>query len=163
MSSTTTIFGKFNTFCEIVPPIYNTATDLLVNLPILLLYLITLPVRFFICQFSAFTGINFVCALINLLPPFTMLCPLFTANQSESSCYGDCKYCLTSECLQYPQTVANICIECQQSFSILNKIFCNIGVLLYSFISPVTVIINVFLVPIIGKQFCINVNPYICE
>jgi len=152
----------FQNFCNILPPVFTNIADVLVNLPIILLFLITLPVRFFVCILSVITKISPTCALLNIFPFLSIICPLVTASTSAYSCYGNCKYCQSGTCVEYPQSLINLCTQCQNQYSILNKIFCDIGVVLFSLLIPFTTLINIVLIPATGKQLCISVNPNAC-
>ncbi|ALG96863.1 hypothetical protein [Acidianus bottle-shaped virus 3 strain ABV3] len=158
---TVSLFPQINIICSLLPPVFTNLVDVLINLPIILLYLITLPVRFFVCFLAQLINVSPWCLIFNLFPMISMVCPFLTASPSEYSCYGNCPYCVSSECVQFPPCFSILCTACK--YSIFNKIFCDFGVVLLSMIQPLTVLINIITVPIFHKALCLNVNPEICN
>lgn len=157
-------FQKYNGFCGLLPPsVDNSITSFLVNLPFVLLFLITTPIRFFICIFSGITKINIACAVINLFAPGTIALPFITA-KSPPVCTSECQYCqsVKNECANYNSEIASYFLKCQNQFSILNKIFCLVGVIIADILNPIIAFINPLIYLAIHKVICLNTNPSIC-
>ncbi|ALG96790.1 hypothetical protein [Acidianus bottle-shaped virus 2 strain ABV2] len=157
-------FQKYNGFCGLLPPsVDSSITSFLANLPFVLLFLITTPIRFFICIFSSITSINITCAVINLFAPASIIIPFITA-QSPPVCSTQCQYCSaqTGECANYNSEIASYFTNCQNQFSILNKVFCLIGVTIADILNPIIAFINPLIYLAIHKVICLNTNPSIC-
>lgn len=164
MSEIAEILNKYNAFCHLLPPGADSSiVAFLANLPLVLLFLITTPIRFFICIFSSITSINLVCALINLLPPSTIILPFITAS-TPPVCTSECVYCKAGrgECVNYNAKIASYFTNCQSQFSVLNKIFCLVGVIIADVLEPILAFINPLIYLAIGKEVCLNTNPSIC-
>lgn len=164
MSEIASFLKEYNGFCDLLPPGADSSiVAFLANLPLVLLFLITTPIRFFVCIFSSITSINIVCALLNLLPPATIALPFLTAS-SPPVCNEGCKYCKggKGECLNYNKKVANYLLNCVSQFSVLNKIFCLIGVQIANILNPIIAFINPLIFLAIRKEICLNTNPSIC-
>lgn len=164
MSEIQEFFQKYNSFCGLLPPsVDSSITSFLANLPFVLLFLITIPIRFFICVFSSITKINIACAVINLFAPASIIIPFITA-QSPPVCTTNCSYCIseTNECANYNSEIASYFTKCQNQYSILNKIFCLIGIIIANILNPIIAFINPLIYLAIHKVICLNTNPSIC-
>ena len=161
MSFFSTIATFDKRFCPLFPYGINSVTSALSNLPVILLFIFTIPVRTFLCLLSSITNVPIYGVLANLFPPLTLPCSLTEGN--TVGCYSNCPYCQNnSECLPIPNTLTNFCTKSRPYFSILNQIFCLIGYVLIVLITPITELINIFLA-VIGKQICISANPNNCN
>ena len=148
-------------FCDVFPPNINNLTSFVVNLPLIMLWVITLPPRTFLCILSSITQIPILGLIANLFPPITLFCSL-TPSSSPTSCNGCNSYCSNSgECISPPQFYLNFCQKTLKYFSIFNEIFCLLGYIILVLLIPVTTLINIALLPL-GKQICISVNPNNC-
>lgn len=157
-------FQKYANFCGLLPPSVDTSIlAFLSNLPIILVFLITVPIRFFICIFSGLAKINPICVLINLFPPLAIVIPFVTA-QYPPVCNTQCQYCQSGkgECLNYNQTIANYFNQCENQLSILNKIFCLVGIIIADILNPILTFINPLIYLAIHKVICLNTNPSVC-
>lgn len=164
MSAIGDLFRQYANFCGLLPPsVDNSLSSFLANLPIILLFLVTVPVRFFICIFAGLAKINPICSLINLLPPVAIALPFLTA-QSPPVCNNQCQYCQSGkgECLNYNPTLAKYFNQCEKQLSILNKIFCLVGIIIADVINPILTFINPLLYLAIHKVICLNTNPSVC-
>jgi hypothetical protein len=152
---------KFDkSFCSIFPPGIDSFTSVLVNLPIILLWIISLPPRTFLCLLTSIGQVNVLGVIINLIPPLTMFCSVCPG--TSSSCFQCSNYCQNNaECITLPQSYINLCQQTKQYFSILNEIFCLLGYVLLSLILPFTQIIN-FILSFTGHQICLSLNPNNC-
>ncbi|ABP73434.1 hypothetical protein [Acidianus bottle-shaped virus] len=155
---------KYAGFCGLLPPsVDNSLLDFLANLPIILVFLITMPVRFFICIFAGLAKVNPICVLINLLPPLAIAIPFVTA-QTPPVCSTQCQYCQSGkgECLNYNPTIAKYFTQCEKQLSVLNKIFCLVGIIIADVLNPILAFINPLIYLAIHKVICLNTNPCIC-
>jgi len=156
--STISTFDK--KFCPLFPSGINSVTSAVSNLPIILLFILTIPVRTFLCLLSSITDVPLYGVIANLFPPITLPCSL--TQGTTNGCYPNCPYCQnSSECLPIPSEITNFCTKSKPYFSILNEIFCLIGYVLIVIITPITELINIFLA-LVGKQICISANPNNC-
>lgn len=148
-------------FCPVFPQGITSLTSALSNLPIILLFILTIPIRTFLCILSSITEIPLYGVIANLLPPSTLLCSLTYG--SSNVCYPNCPYCQnSSECLQIPNQLTTFCSNARPYFSIPNQIFCLIGYILIVLFIPLSEFINIFLA-LVGKQLCISANPNLCN
>lgn len=164
MSVIAEVLKQYNAFCQLLPPgVTSSLADLMANLPIILFFLVTTPVRFFICIFSSITKINLICALINLFPPSTLILPFIT-QQSPQACTTQCQYCVTNNttCINYFPQITNYFNQCSNQWSILNKIFCLLGIIIAEIINPFLVFINPLIYLAVHKVICLNTDPSIC-
>jgi len=147
--------------CQVFPPGITNFVSAIVNLPVILLWILTLPPRTFLCILSSITQLPLYGLLANLFPPLTLLCSLTTGN-SLGGCNSECPGCnQSSECIEIPQSYINFCQKALPYFSIFNQIFCLVGYVILVLAIPITSIINIILVPL-GKQLCLGVNPNNC-
>jgi hypothetical protein len=147
-------------FCSVFPPGINSITSVLVNLPVILLWIITLPPRTFLCILSSLAEIPIYGLIANLFPPITILCPICTS--SANVCYSNCPGCSnTNECITLPSSISSFCKKAQPYFSLLNEIFCLIGYVILVILQPVIEIINLIIAPT-NKQLCLTPNPNNC-
>ena len=147
-------------FCNVFPPGINSFASALANLPVILLWIITLPPRFFLCIISSIAQIPILGAIVNLIPPITLFCSV--CEGQATSCFQCQNYCQNSaECVSFPQSYINLCQQTKQYFSILNQIFCLIGYVMLAIALPFVQIINFFL-SFTGHQICLNLNPNNC-
>jgi hypothetical protein len=161
MSFLSEVQQKIEGFCDVFPPGINNALSFVVNLPLVLLWIITLPPRTFLCILTDITEINLYGLIANIFPPITLFCSL-TQGSSGNSCFSQCPGCTQSgECVSIPQAYSNFCSKALPYFSIFNQIFCLIGYVIIILITPIISLINIMLAPI-GKQLCIDVNPNNC-
>jgi len=147
-------------FCDVFPPGIDNVVAFIVNLPLVLLWIITLPPRTFLCVLTSFTEIPLYGLIANIFPPITLFCSL---TEGESNvCFKSCTACnQENECIQIPQSYINFCQKALPYFSLFNQIFCLIGYILIILSIPITTIINIVLATF-GKQICIDVNPNNC-
>jgi len=151
---------KITGFCDVIPPGINSITSFIVNLPLIILWLITLPPRAFLCILASIIQIPFLGLLVNIFPPLTLFCSFCPG--SNYSCFENCPSCTQSgECVTVPQFYIDLCRKTLPYFSIFNEIFCLIGYILIIMSIPLITLVNVMLVPT-GKQLCVNVNPNNC-
>ena len=151
---------KIEGFCDVFPPGINNLVSFIVNLPLILLWIITLPPRTFLCIISSFTEIPLYGLLANIFPPITLFCSL-TEGESNT-CFKECPTCnQQKECIQIPQSYVNFCQKALPYFSLFNQIFCLIGYVLIILSIPITTIINIVLATF-EKQICIDVNVNNC-
>jgi len=152
---------KIEGFCDVFPPGINNAVSFVVNLPLVLLWIITLPPRTFLCIISSFTEIPLYGLIANIFPPITLFCSL-TQGGSNNMCFSECPGCYQSgECIGIPTVYSNFCSNALPYFSIFNQIFCLVGYIILILLIPATSLINLALAPL-GKQLCINVDPNNC-
>jgi len=148
-------------FCPVFPRGISSLTSAVSNLPVIILFIISLPVRTFLCVLSSITSVPLYGVLANLFPPLTLACSL--TQGSESSCFSNCPYCSeNADCLTIPSEVFTFCEKSRPYFSILDQIFCLLGYVLIVLISPITELINIPLA-LFGKQLCLNSNPNLCS
>jgi hypothetical protein len=151
---------KIAGFCDVFPPGINSLTSFVVNLPIIMLWVITIPPRTFLCILSSVTQIPILGLIANLFPPSTIFCSLTSGN--SLSCQPCNSYCnLSGECVGLPQSYQNFCQKTLPYFSIFNEIFCLLGYIIAVLLIPVITLINIPL-SFIGKQICLSVNPNNC-
>ena len=147
-------------FCDVFPPGINSLTSAIVNLPVILLWIVTLPPRTFFCIISSIAQIPILGVIVNLIPPLTMFCSVSTGQ--STSCFQCQNYCQNSgNCISFPQSYINLCQQTLQYFSILNQIFCLLGYVMLVIALPFIQIINFFL-SFTGHQICLNLNPNNC-
>jgi hypothetical protein len=152
---------KIEGFCDVFPPGIDNVVSFVVNLPIVLLLIITLPPRTFLCILTSFTEIPLYGVLANLFPPITLFCSL-AQESANNACFSNCPYCYQSgECVGIPSVYSNFCQKALPYFSLFDQIFCLVGYIILVLIIPITSLINIALAPL-GKQLCINVNPNNC-
>jgi len=147
-------------FCDVFPPGIDSFTSIVVNLPVIVLWILTLPPRTFLCLIASIGEVNPLALLINLFPPITMFCSVCPGQ--SSSCFQCSNYCNeSSECITLPQSYINLCRQTQKYFSLLNQVFCLIGYVMLSIALPLVQIIN-FILVFTGHQICISLNPNNC-
>jgi hypothetical protein len=148
-------------FCDVFPPGIDSIVSFLANLPLVLLWIITLPPRTFLCILTSITQIPLYGFIANIFPPSTLFCSFVNSN-SPSTCFANCPSCYKpGECIEMPQQYINFCQNAKPYFSIFNEIFCLIGYILLVLTIPITSILNLVLV-LFNKQICISVNPNNC-
>jgi len=151
---------KIAGFCDIFPPGINSLTSFLVNLPIIILWVITIPPRTFLCILSSITQIPILGLIANLFPPSTLFCSLVNGSGLGcNQCQSECN--LSGECIGIPQSYIKFCQETLPYFSIFNEIFCLLGYIIAVLLIPAITLINIPLA-FIGKQICVSVNPNNC-
>lgn len=158
------VLRQYNAFCQLLPPgVTNSVETFLANLPLIILFLVTIPVRFFLCVFSTITKINLICVLFNVFPPANFVLPFISAKTSPS-CNTQCKYCTKQNimCINYFPQIVKYFNECKKQMSILNKIFCLLGIIIADIINPFLVFINPLIYLATNKIICINTDPSIC-
>jgi len=161
MGFLTQVQSEIEGFCDVLPPNINNLLSFVVNLPVIMLWIITLPPRTFLCILSSITQIPLYGLLANIFPPITLFCSLSQGNPN-SECFSNCSYCYQSnECVNIPSFYNNFCEQALPYFSILNEIFCLIGYIMLVLLIPITSFINIVLAPL-GKQLCLSVNPNNC-
>jgi len=152
---------KIEGYCDVFPPGIDNAIGFVVNLPIVMLWIITIPIRTFLCTLASFTEIPLYGLIANFFPPITLFCSLAQGGNGNS-CFSECPYCYNSgECIGIPNSYSNFCTKALPYFSLFDQIFCLIGYIILVLLIPITSLINIALAPI-GKQLCINVNPNNC-
>jgi hypothetical protein len=151
---------KIEGLCDVFPPGIDNAISFVVNLPLVLLWIITLPPRTFLCILTSFTEIPLYGLIANIFPPITLFCSF--AEGESNTCFSNCSYCnQQNSCVGIPQGYINFCQKALPYFSLFNQLFCLIGYILLILSIPITTIINVILATF-GKQICINLNPNNC-
>ncbi len=151
---------KIAGFCDLIPPGINNFTSFVVNLPLIMLWIITIPPRFFLCTLTSITQIPFYGLIANLFPPIVLFCSLVPGQ--SYSCFSNCTGCTqNNECIQIPQGYANFCQKALPYFSIFDQIFCLIGYIMIIMSIPIITLINIILA-VFGKQICIDLNPNNC-
>jgi len=139
--------------CSLFPPHIDNFKSAIVNLPIILLYILSLPPRTFLCVLSSLTNIPLYGLIANFLPPSTLFCSWITGN--SNTCFPCCPSCKNNaECIQLPKFFVDFCQKAKPYFSIPNQIFCLIGYILTVMLTPVTELVNLVLVPT-GRQLCL--------
>jgi len=152
---------KIEGLCDVFPPEIDNVVSFVVNLPIVLLWIITLPPRTFLCILTSITQIPLYGLIANIFPPITLFCSL-TQGNSQNTCFSQCPGCYQSgECVTIPQAYTNFCQKALPYFSLFNEIFCLIGYIIIVLLIPTTTLINLVLAPL-GKQLCLSVNPNNC-
>ncbi|MEM3320640.1 MAG: hypothetical protein QXD27_09290 [Metallosphaera sp.] len=132
------IKNKTRLACEILPPV-SSVPSLFANLPVLILYIITLPLRFLLCPLLNVVG-NPLCLIYNLFPPLGVLNALGSTNCKSFNCNN----CSTS--------IPNPFAGCQGN--VFNYLFCVLGGSLLSFVNPLIVLLNgVF--SFLGLDYCL--------
>lgn len=151
---------KIEGFCDIIPPGIDSLTSFIVNLPLIILWIITLPPRTFLCILASVTQIPLYGLIANIFPPLTLLCSFSQGN--TSTCFPNCPYCSNSgECITLPNSYINFCRKALPYFSLFDQIFCLLGYVMIVMSIPFITIINLVLAPL-GKQLCVDVNPNNC-
>ena len=151
---------KIAGFCDIIPPGIDSITSFIANLPLVMLWIITLPPRTFFCTLASITQIPIYGLIANLFPPITLFCSLVQGQ--NTSCFSKCPACTyNNECVQIPQSYINFCQKALPYFSIFDEIFCLLGYVMIVLSLPIITLINIMLLPL-GKQICIDVNPNNC-
>ena len=139
--------------CSLFPPHIDNFKSAIVNLPIILLYIISLPPRTFLCILSSLTNVPLYGLIANLLPPITLFCSW--VNGKSNTCYSCCPGCQNNgECVSLPNSIVNFCQKARPYFSIPNQIFCLIGYILAVILTPVRELVNLALAPT-GHQICL--------
>jgi len=151
---------KIQGFCDLVPPGINNAKSLVINLPLIMLWIITVPPRFFFCTLASITQIPLDGLIANIFPPIVLFCSLVPGQ--SYSCFSQCPSCTqNNECVQIPQSYTNFCQKALPYFSIFDQIFCLIGYIMMIMSIPIITLINIILA-VFGKQICIDLNPNNC-
>jgi len=151
---------KIAGFCDLTPPGINNIISFVVNLPLIMLWIITVPPRFFLCTITSITQIPLLGLLANIFPPITMFCSVVPG--SSYACFSNCPNCIQSnECVSIPESYAKFCQETRPYFSIFNQIFCLIGYILVVMSIPIITLVNIVLA-FFGKQICVDLNPNNC-
>ena len=132
------IQNKTRVACEILPPV-SSVPSLFANLPVLIVYIVTLPQRFLLCPLLNTVG-NPICLLYNLVPPLGIINALGATNCKSFNC----NTCSTS--------FANLFAGCQGN--IFDYLFCVLGGALLSFANPLITIIN-GVAKFLGLNICI--------
>jgi len=152
--------SEIGDICDVFPPGINSFTSLVVNLPIILLWFITLPPRFFLCVLSSITQIPIYGLIINLIPPLAIFCP-FTQS-SEVVCYSNCPGCSYSgKCVTIPSELSNFCTKSLPYFSVLDKMFCLLGYIAGIIMYPTIELLNIIFAPT-DRQICLVPDANIC-
>jgi hypothetical protein len=129
-------------------------------LPIILLWILSIPIRYFFCIILSLTNIPIYGLIANLFPPSTLLCSVCSGQ--PNNCYSNCPACQNyNECIGLPSIYTNFCLQANQYFSILNTIFCLIGYVMATILLPITEFINLILA-FTGYQICLYTNPDNC-
>jgi len=148
-------------FCPVFPRGIHSFTSAVSNLPIILLFLLTLPIRTFVCILSSITSVPIYGVIANLFPPLTLMCSVTQGN--TTACYQNCPYCQNnSECIAIPSQLSTFCTNARPYFSILDEIFCLVGYIIVTLFIPLTEFINIFLA-LFNKQLCLSANPNYCK
>jgi len=146
--------------CSVFPPHINSFLSVVVNLPIILLYIISLPPRFFLCILASITNVPLLGLLANLFPPSTLFCSIVPG--SSNTCYSECPGCQSNaKCVSLPNSYIKFCNEAKPYFSLLNEIFCLIGYVTTVILLPIIELINIVLAPT-GNQLCISYDVNNC-
>lgn len=164
MSVIAEVIKQYNTFCQLLPPgVTSSVSDFLANLPIIVLFLVTIPIRFFLCIFSSVTKVNLLCVAFNLFPISTLALP-FISQQTPQACNTQCPYCVSNNvpCINYFPQILNYYNQCKNQWSILNKIFCLLGVIIAEILNPFLVFINPLIYLAVHKVICLNTDLSIC-
>jgi len=160
MSFLSKVQEKIEGYCDVFPPGIDNVVSFLVNLPLILLWIITLPPRTFLCTLASLAEIPLYGLIANIFPPITLFCSYYQS--TNSTCFPKCPYCSNNgQCITLPQSYINFCRKALPYFSLFNQIFCLIGYVLTVMSIPIITIINLVLAPL-GKQVCIDVNPNYC-
>lgn len=164
MSVIAEVLKQYNAFCQLLPPgVSSSLSTFLANLPIIVLFLVSIPIRFFICIFSTVTKIDLICVLINLFPISTFVLPFIT-QQTAQGCNTYCPFCITNNttCINYFPQITKYFNQCSNQWSVLNKIFCLLGVIIAEIINPFLVFINPLIYLAVHKVICLNTNLSLC-
>ncbi len=148
------VINESKFFCNVIVPV-DSILDFLANLPVEAFFLLTIPIRFFVCLLLEIFNVNPYCILYNLAFPVSMLCPLVNMNsQLACSTYNN-SCCLQSNCKSIVVPfIQSLCQNCQPS--VLNYIFCVIGYVIEVALTPLIFLINPIIASIIGEPICWN-------
>ena len=151
VSSIDEFYEKIDLFCDIIPPV-TSLQEFVANAPLVFLYLVTLPLRLFLCLVLSLVDANILCVIYNVFPFVSIFQSLTTT--PPPAC--NCPYCHTSSnCISIP-TPNTLFQGCPQS--IFNVVFCLIGSVLVLTLSLITSFINPFIYFFFGKSLCIYAN-----
>ena len=142
-------------FCDLIPPVKN-VEQFLASLPIVLLYLVTIPLRFFICLLASVFEVNPLCLIYNLFPFISLIEPLETSSSSTCPCCG----CKQYDCINFSNPVLQAFSKCTPS--VLNTVFCLIGGDILLVLEIFLQFFNPIIAKFVGKQICVNVNFGVC-
>jgi len=152
--------SEIGDICDVFPPGINSFTSVLVNLPLILLWLITLPPRFFFCVLSSITQIPIYGLIMNVFPPLAVFCP-FTQS-SEVVCFSNCPGCsISGTCVTIPSSISNFCTKALPYFSILDQMFCLLGYIVWVIAYPSIELLNIIFAPT-GRQICLIPDANVC-
>lgn len=125
--------------CEILPPV-NSVPSLFANLPVIILYIITLPIRFLLCPLLNTIG-NPLCLLYNLVPPLGIINALTPTYD-----------CLLFNCTNCTPIMINPFEGCQGN--VFDYVYCTLGGALLSVVNPIISVIN-GLIKYAGFNYCL--------
>lgn len=150
-------YSEIEFFCDVVPQLPS-APWYLVNLPVLVIFLVTLPIRFLVCYLADLFNINPICLLYNLFPVISIFQPVtegfYNNGQSCPNCYNK------GECVTIPNIYQKYFYNCQDS--VFNRAFCLIGAVAFEMLGITVQFLNPLIGAITGKILCISANPNLC-
>lgn len=150
----------YHRYCHLLPPGIDSITSFLVNLPIIIFFIITFPIRYFICLFITEAKVSGLCILYNIFPFISIVCPFLSKVSQSQYCYGSCSGCKTQiqHCIGSKKTIEYMCNVCAKKYqSVLNAIFCTMGDIVGLMIYPIILLINALITPLTGKSLCFEV------
>ena len=149
-------YDEINFLCDVFPPLPNEVWYL-TNLPVIGLYLVTLPIRFLICYLASLLDINPFCFLYNLVPIVSLLTPLTTGSPYQCNC-PNCTN--ATNCIDLSNPFAQYFQNCTPS--VFNEVFCLIGAVLFTVLEILVSFVNPIIAFFLNKAVCIDVNPDLC-
>lgn len=136
-------------FCDLIPPV-DSLQSFLANLPIIISYLATIPIRYFLCLLLTILDFLNPCFIYNLFPIISIIEPYLSAVSHPPCIMFGCTCCYNSCNLNIP----NIFADCPAS--VFNFVFCLLGAIMGYTMLPIIDIVNL-IASLVGSHFCIPI------